>query len=107
MTFWALPGCPHLYPQERWGCYHGDDLRVFIRQDLPSAREESQYKGAICPHLLLVTGPSGPSGIQSSALDMGLLVPLLTCIQECSWAALFHGHQGQPSWFLLLQGFCP
>lgn len=59
MTFWALPGCPHLYPQERWGCHHGDDLRVFIRQDLPSAREESQYKGAICPHLLLVTGPSG------------------------------------------------
>lgn len=28
-------------------------------------------------------------------------------MQECNWVALFLGHQGQPCWFLVLQGFCP
>lgn len=71
MAFWALSGYLHpgpvsAHPPPRWGCYHGDDLRAFIGEDLSSPREVSQYKGTVRSHLLLVTGPLGIWGQLSS-----------------------------------------
>lgn len=59
-------------------------------QDIPLAQEVSQYKGTICSHLLLVTGPSGiwgqPNSGQGAAHSPPYLHPgmQLGCI--VSWA---------------------
>lgn len=66
---------PFLRPQDRWGCNHGDDLRVSIRRDLPSAQEVSQYKGTICSTSCWSQGPQGAGDI--GALDKGLLLPFI------------------------------